>query len=296
VVDDGSTDNTAEVVAAFAAKDSRIQYVRQPNQRQAVAKNTAFHRACGRYIQFLDADDLLAPHKFERQVALLEESPEVDIVYGDVLYFDQSVGGSPRECRPPDFEMPGLSGKGALLLPSVLRNNFIVINSPLIRRRVLEVVGPFDAVLPPVEDWDFWLRCCMGGQVFRYLQANETQALVRSHPDSSSRNRLQMLRSSLSLRKKLVGALGSRDLLAINREKMAYLEGWLGAELLGENRLQALKHFAAATRLSANARWKMKWLLAALLSPACPSRWMSALLSSSLTSNVPLIGARRGGR
>src|SRR5215210_6468575 len=68
VVDDGSTDDTEGVVARVSAADARVRYVRQANQRQAVAKNTGLAESCGRYVQFLDADDLLEPRKFERQV------------------------------------------------------------------------------------------------------------------------------------------------------------------------------------------------------------------------------------
>src|SRR3954462_4214752 len=58
VCDDGSTDDTGEVVARYIEREPRVHYVRQPNQRQAVAKNTALNLARGRYVQFLDADDL----------------------------------------------------------------------------------------------------------------------------------------------------------------------------------------------------------------------------------------------
>src|SRR5215211_4578336 len=68
VVDDGSTDDTAEVVARFAEGEPRVSYVRQANARQAAAKNNGLARARGAYVQFLDADDLLEPLKLERQV------------------------------------------------------------------------------------------------------------------------------------------------------------------------------------------------------------------------------------
>src|ERR1700750_2164810 len=80
VVDDGSTDETGQVVARMAERDPRVRYVRQRNQREAVAKNTALNLARGRYVQFLDADDLIEPLKFERQVEFLEANPEADIV------------------------------------------------------------------------------------------------------------------------------------------------------------------------------------------------------------------------
>ena len=87
VVDDGSTDDTAGVVARVAGRDPRVRYLRQENQRQSVAKNTGLADARGKYVQFLDADDLIEPLKFERQVEFLEAHAEADIVYGGVRFF-----------------------------------------------------------------------------------------------------------------------------------------------------------------------------------------------------------------
>src|SRR5256714_10005992 len=95
VVDDGSTDDTAEVVARFVEREPRVRYLRQENQRQSVAKNTGLADARGRYVQFLDADDLIEPLKFERQVEFLEAHAEADIVYGGVRLF--RTGGAREE-------------------------------------------------------------------------------------------------------------------------------------------------------------------------------------------------------
>src|ERR1700680_1606833 len=87
VVDDGSTDNTGSAVSDFVEKDPRIKYIRQENGGLAAARNTGIAHGAGEYYQFLDADDLLEPRKFERQVELLEQHPEIDITFADVRYF-----------------------------------------------------------------------------------------------------------------------------------------------------------------------------------------------------------------
>ncbi len=73
VVDDGSRDNTAQVAAGYAARDGRIQVVRQPNGGTASARNNAMRRAKGRYIALLDADDVWERDFLERQLAFMKE-------------------------------------------------------------------------------------------------------------------------------------------------------------------------------------------------------------------------------
>lgn len=88
VIDDGSTDDTREIVSHYIAMDNRISYVFQPNQGVSIARNNAIKQCRGAYIQFLDADDLLEPGKLEAHVNYLEQYPEIDLVYGDWRHFD----------------------------------------------------------------------------------------------------------------------------------------------------------------------------------------------------------------
>src|SRR4051812_5654849 len=90
IVDDGSTDDTAGVAAAFAADDARIRYLRQANAGLSAARNAGLSAARGRYIQLLDADDSIAPQKLALQFDYLETHPEADLVFGNALYFTES--------------------------------------------------------------------------------------------------------------------------------------------------------------------------------------------------------------
>src|SRR2546430_979121 len=86
VVDDGSTDNTAEILRTFVSADARIKYVYQPNGRLGKARNTGFQHSSGGLIAFLDSDDLWLPEKLELQVTALAEH-DADIVYTDGFIF-----------------------------------------------------------------------------------------------------------------------------------------------------------------------------------------------------------------
>lgn len=73
IVDDGSKDDSPETVGAYSARDPRIKLIRQPNSGSAAARNNALRRARGRYICFLDADDLWDPEFLARQIAFIQE-------------------------------------------------------------------------------------------------------------------------------------------------------------------------------------------------------------------------------
>jgi glycosyltransferase involved in cell wall biosynthesis len=288
VVDDGSTDNTAEVVANFAKDEPRLRYVWQENQRQAVAKNTGLKESRGKYVQFLDADDIIESHKLQRHVEYLEEHPEVDIVYGGVRYFRTH---NPNE-RLYSMEvdnlpwMPGVSGEGRELLKDLVRHNIMVINSPLIRRSIVSEVGPFDARMPPAEDWDFWLRCAVLGKCFQFLEMQDTLALVRIHASSSSQNRLQMQEAGLLIRKKLPTLIKDKQLLALNRELRARDEGELGMlEAARESSVRAMWHLLNSAWLERRWRWRTKLLACALMSPFVSEAGLRLIIASSVTGS-----------
>lgn len=285
VVDDGSTDDTAEVVRRIAERDARVRYLVQPNQRQAVAKNTGLAESCGRYVQFLDADDLLECRKFERQVEYLEVRTDVDIVYGGMRYF---VTGREQELfysmvgedRP---WMPEISGAGRELVRQLLVDNITVINSPLVRRSTIDDVGAFDAVLPPVEDWDFWIRCALAGKRVEFRDFEEARALVRSHPDSSSKQRPSSIAAVRRMRAKLDALLkDDAELRSLNHEMAALFEAAIGLEETESgSRLRGIRQFLRAGAMSSKLSGKFRWFACALASTVLSARPIRRLATYS---------------
>ena len=151
VADDGSTDNTKEVVTSFG--DSRIRYFWQPQSGglPARVRNRAISLSRGRYIAFLDSDDLWLPNKLEIQVPYMESHPEVGFV------FTNSEGFSGRNEKWRLVKC-GLNRKQTL--EDLLGENFIPMLTVVVRRNCLDTVGFLceDPEVNAIEDYELWLR------------------------------------------------------------------------------------------------------------------------------------------
>lgn len=210
VVDDGSQDSTAMVVANMVQKDLRYRYVFQENKGQAAARNRGLLHAKGDYVQFLDADDFIESEKLKKQVTLLEENRNLDIVYGEVRYFRS---GEPNILfldrwlnREKDW-MPGVSGSGEKIVEAFIIQNIVELGCILFRKSILNEVEGFDERIQGVEDWDLCIRCALKGKEFKFDPAQETRILMRLHPVSFSKQKERMEKAMLIFRKKLEGNL-----------------------------------------------------------------------------------------
>jgi glycosyltransferase involved in cell wall biosynthesis len=159
VVDDGSTDNTREVLASYMAS---IRYVYQENRGHSAALNTGIRLAAGRYIAFLDSDDLLLPDSLEKRVAELEAHPEVGCVYGQTYVIDGKGDLQPQILGAPEL-YPGQTFK------SLLTCDFIPFPTLMVRLECVIKAGLFDETLRIATDWDFKLRASRFCQ-FRFIE------------------------------------------------------------------------------------------------------------------------------
>ncbi len=231
IVDDGSTDNTEQVVNTYVVNEPRIRFFRQHNAGPSAARNFALAEATGDFIQFLDADDLLEPHKFELQLALFQQKPTTDIVYGRVRYFTQNptdekqwlltYWGENREW------MPGISGHGPGFLPGSLKGSFAHISCFLFRKRIVDKAGQWDESKRAAEDYLFVLNCVLADGHFLFEDRKGSYALVRWHGNNASRNTRWIHEAERQMRLELVprlAATGNTEAIRVNDEAIRALD------------------------------------------------------------------------
>jgi glycosyltransferase involved in cell wall biosynthesis len=177
VVDDGSTDATAQILRGLG---DAIRVVTRANGGCPAAFNTAFGAARGDYVAMCGADDVWEPDKLERQMAAIAEHPEIDIAFGGALTFGLA-----------DWAWPAAPGNGILehrrLAEELYRDDFICASTVVIRRRLFERLGPFVERFS-ADDYDYWMRALAARAVFHY----EPRTLVRyrRHHDNITKDRL----------------------------------------------------------------------------------------------------------
>jgi len=174
VVDDASTDDTRQIVHEFA--DDRIRYIaHNENKGGSASRNIGIKSSKGKFIAFLDDDDIWMPTKLEKQLFLLNMNPEVNVVYTGARSIDKNgkVGSQ--------LKNPSLKGN---IYPAILKKNYVGSCSyVLVRRDCFDVTSFFDEKLPSNQDWDLWIRMAKHSQ-FDYV--NETLVLYRIHQERIS--------------------------------------------------------------------------------------------------------------
>lgn len=209
VVDDGSTDCTAEVVERALARTSiPAQLIRQENGGVAVARNRGALASHGDLVTFLDADDLLLPEHLAAVEKLLDHHPGAVVGFADVREFDED-GEVPRSTRERSLHrrsgihtapaaLPGATLLGDGLTAAFLLGNFISNSSAVIRRTALSRIGLFDPAFRIGEDRDLYLRLSLLGP---FVELPQVTGLRRRHANSimATRNNLQWAATSLRL-------------------------------------------------------------------------------------------------
>lgn len=183
VLDDGSTDSTAERIREIT--DARIRYFRQENTgKPGVVRNRAIAQARGEYVAFLDSDDAWLPGRLARQLAEAEAHPEAGLIYSFTREMDRA--GRPGAVFGPNFDGSGSQFERLLFL------NFIPTSTVLVPRRVLEDVGTFDESpeFRTNQDYELWLRIAAR---YPIRLVPEVLAFYRVHEGGISADRVTQL-------------------------------------------------------------------------------------------------------
>lgn len=185
VVDDGSTDRSAQIVEEFSQRDPRVVLLRQPASGIVAALNRGVLASTTPYVARMDADDVSLPDRFALQIGHLERSPELVVLGGNYERIDvdgRTINVEHLACSPVAVDW---------LLAAT---NPIAHPAAMIRRRVFDEVGLYRTTFPLCDDYDLWLRARSVGEI---SNVPEVVLRYRVHPGQTSTKIPQRLRSEI---------------------------------------------------------------------------------------------------
>ena len=143
VIDNGSTDNTSDIVKAYSEKDSRIKYHFTNQKGVSLARNYAVSLSQGEYILPLDADDKIENSYISKALSIMEKHPEISLVYCDAFLF----GSVQKKWILPEFNYKNLLIENSIFCSAMYRKT----DFDLVKGYNINMVDGF-------EDWDFWIK------------------------------------------------------------------------------------------------------------------------------------------
>jgi glycosyltransferase involved in cell wall biosynthesis len=281
VVDDGSPDDTAEVVAQFAP---HVRCIRKPNGGVSAARNAGFAASSGQFVLFLDQDDLITPTHLEKLHAALVANPAWGVAYSAWSYIDETGQNNLGDVRVPK--------SGQLQVDLVLRNVAVPSTGiALMRREVVTRVGGYDADLTAIADLEILVRIARAGYDIGYVDG--CSFLYRISPDSMSANVKKQEDHELAMLDKIyAGQPVPAPLAAVKDEAYAIAYYEAAARYyrthqtdLGKDRLE--KAIQRCPKLASNTQWLTSWVAFNAMSPrtANPRFFMDAVFGN-LPSNA----------
>lgn len=274
VIDDGSTDNTAELLSQMG--DSRIRYLTQDHRGVSAALDLGWRSAHGQYIARLDSDDRWLPDLLQQLVTRMDADPSLGVVFARAQGMD-AQGHLLTQLIGTEERFPGHT------LKSLIYGDFVCPIAVLIRRAVIERAGGYDASLIANEDWDLWIRIASQqygiGYVPRVLAhyRYHTQNLTRTTSDRMNRvmqDRILVLdkffaQPNVPLKVLDVKNIAYRniylDWMIRNLERRDFAQAWgkfQYALALSPSRLQFIPRAAALTLHNlflSKTTWGVRW-------------------------------------
>lgn len=189
VIDDGSTDNTAQVACSFS--DARVRYIHQENRGLSAARNTGILRSSGEYLTFLDSDDQFVADKLETLLNAMQRDPGLGFVAGQAVLIDENSLPLGKVFDTPLPENP----------VHLLLWNPLHVCSVMMRRDWQQKVGLFDESLHAYEDWDMWLRLARAGCRMGWVA--HPVSFYRFHTRQMTRDKDRMTTATFAVLKKV---------------------------------------------------------------------------------------------
>jgi len=187
LVDDGSTDNTREIVSRY--KDPRLRCFWEKHTSIPVVRNKLLSEARGVFLTFLDGDDIYFPEKIAKEKEFLEKRKEFAAVYCDIVYFyDNDLS---------KFYKHSFKHYSGNIFEPLLQNQFITNSAFMMRREVIDKVGFYD-VNEIVEDWRYFIKMAKNGLLVGFIDENLVK--FRIHIDNHTNFARQFLIQSSTVR------------------------------------------------------------------------------------------------
>jgi len=175
-IDDGSTDDTGDILDRYAEEDTRIRVIQQGNRGLAASLNSGVAEARGLYIARLDADDVPMPHRLATQVAWLDRHPEVVMVGSSAIYLAEGVRTNTLKSVPTDPRT---------IRRLLVHGNCMIHPTVVMRKSALMAAGGYRTCFRAAQDYDLWLRMVEQGPIANiaepliYYRIHSEQATVR---------------------------------------------------------------------------------------------------------------------
>ena len=231
VVNDGSTDGTADWVNALSDREPKVRMVSQANQGLAGARCTGVTNARGKYVAFIDDDDLWELTKLAKQVNSLESNPQAGLCYTWTALTDSE--------GKPTGRVIASNAEGNVWQAMTEMNIVCCGSTPMIRRSCFDDVGLFDRQVSPSDDWDMWWRIAAK---YEFTVIKEPLILYRQHPNNSSKKCDRMLETSRILIERNF-ANAPTELLHLRNRSYGCIYLYLGWRAIENNDYQQADEF-----------------------------------------------------